>query len=430
MHKEILKLSIPNILSNVSVPMISTVDTMLMGHLSGLHLGAVGIGAMVFNFIYWNFGFLRMGVTGMTAQEFGKKNEGEQIHLLLRAAFIALMIGVTLIVLVTPIESIAMTLMNVSQDQMPIVSEYFRIRVLAAPSSLLVYVMMGWFLGMQNAIFPLIVTIVINIGNAFLSYYLVTQLQWEIGGVAWGTVIAQYLGLFLALFLFTQKYKPLFRHIKTALILKKEALTKFLSVNVNIFIRTVALTCSFGFFYSQSSAGGETILAVNVILIQLLNWMSYGIDGFAYSAESMVGKYKGADDENSVYKAIKLAFTWGFGFAIVYSALNLFFFDPIIAFYTSDEEIINASLKYRYWMGLFPIIAFACYIWDGVFIGLTATIAMRNTMLFSFIIFIGSYYLLLNFYAENAIWMAMMLFLFVRGVAQSIIFAKQKLNMV
>jgi len=202
MNKEILRLAIPNILSNISIPLLSTVDTVLMGSLSAAHLGAVGIGGMIFNFIYWNFGFLRMGTTGMTAQAFGAKNQEEQIHLFLRAGLIALVTAILIILLMRPIESLSLLAFNMEGGQAGLVSEYFRVRIWAAPASLMIFVMTGWFFGMQNAIYPLLITVLVNVTNMVASIYLVKYLDMGIRGVALGTVIAQYLGLLIAIALF------------------------------------------------------------------------------------------------------------------------------------------------------------------------------------------------------------------------------------
>ena len=308
MNKEILRLAIPNILSNISVPLISSVDTALTGRLSDLHLGAVGVGAMIFNFVYWNFGFLRMGTTGMTAQAFGAKNDADIIHTLGRAFLVVSIVAALLIVLQVPIAEVSFKLMNISERQYPFIAEYFYIRIWAAPATLALYGFMGWFFGMQNAIYPLILTIVINVVNIICSVFFIKYLGLEVEGVAYGTVIAQYVGLLLAIVLFFFKYRYLLNHLSTAAILKWEELHQFLSINGDIFIRTFCLTFAFGFFYSQSSVGGEELLAVNVILLQFLNWMSYGVDGFAYAAESLVGKYKGAkENENLVKQAENFA---------------------------------------------------------------------------------------------------------------------------
>ncbi len=428
MNKEILRLAVPNILSNISIPLLSTVDTVLMGNLSASHLGAVGVGGMIFNFIYWNFGFLRMGTTGMTAQAFGAKDPKEQIHTFLRAGFLAIIISILLLLLMRPIEHISILAFNMEGNQAELVAEYFRIRIWAAPASLLIYVITGWYFGMQNAFYPLFITLTVNVANMLISIYLVKYLDWGIQGVALGTVIAQYLGLAVAVILFLWKYSNLKSYV-TKQWKQVASFSKFLKINGDIFLRTICLTFAFGFFYSKSAEAGEIVLAVNVVLQQFLNWMSYGVDGFAYAAESMVGKYLGAQDERKTYRSIKLAFQWGFILAMIFSAYFLFAYLDLIHLFTDQEEVIQASLDYKYWMAAFPIAAFACYIWDGVYIGLTASVSMRNAMIASLIVYLLVYYTLLPYTSEKAIWIALMIFLAVRGIFQALLFAKNKLSL-
>lgn len=428
MNKEILRLAIPNILSNISIPLLSTVDTILMGSMSASHLGAVGVGAMIFNFIYWNFGFLRMGTTGMSAQAYGASDYTEQIHVFVRATIIAIIISILMIVLTIPINNISLLAFNMEGNQALLVSEYFKIRIWAAPASLLIYAMTGWFFGMQNAIYPLIITLSVNVLNIFLSIYLVKNLEMGISGVAWGTVVAQYLGLLVAIILFLFKYSGLRKYISSAW-KQKSSFIRFLKINGDIFLRTICLTFAFGFFYSKSAEAGEIILAVNVVLLQFLNWMSYAVDGFAFAAESMVGKYFGAKDRSNTYKAIKLSFKWGFYLALFFSALFLFQYSELIHIFTDQQNVIEASLEYKWWMAIFPIIAFSCYIWDGVFIGLTASMSMRNTMIIALVIYLASYYSLIPFLDHRAIWLALMIFLFSRGVLQSLLFQRKKLSL-
>ncbi|MEO1711847.1 MAG: MATE family efflux transporter, partial [Bacteroidota bacterium] len=321
MNREILRLAIPNIISNISVPLLSTVDTALMGRLSELHIGAVGVGAMIFNFIYWNFGFLRMGTTGLTAQAFGEENRANIILTFVRALLVAGTLAAILLLTQYAVDPLARQLMNVGGEQGDLVKEYFLIRIWAAPASLGLFALMGWFFGMQNAVFPLILTVSINVVNIVASYYFVTVLQWEVAGVAWGTVIAQYMGIVLGFILFFIRYRSYWNDLILPAILAWSALRRFLVLNMDIFLRTLCLTFVFAFFYSQSAKDGALVLAVNTILMQFLNWMSYGVDGFAFAAESLVGKYKGKKDESGTLRAIRLSFIWGMVFAVFFSAL-------------------------------------------------------------------------------------------------------------
>ena len=424
-----LRLAIPNIISNISVPLLSTVDTALMGRLSELHLGAVGVGAMIFNFVYWNFGFLRMGTTGITAQAFGKKDDYEMIQTISRAILVALILAVLVFVLQKPIGEASFYLMNISAAQNGLVEEYFYIRIWAAPATLVLFVFMGWFFGMQNAIYPLILTITINVVNILLSFLLVKKYNMGVAGVAWGTVVAQYVGLLLAIFLFRKEYKSHFQFFSKKATLEFKALSKFLTINRDIFIRTFCLTFAFGFFYSQSSNGGEVILAVNVILLQFLNWMSYGVDGFAYASESLVGKYKGANDAPNLNKAIQLSFLWGMGLAVLFSLIYWIFGIELLGIFTDKENIIAASVPYLFWMIIFPIISTPCYLWDGIYIGLTASYAMRQTMLIALAVYMLFYFLLKNDFGNHGLWAALLIFMGARGLIQWIWYRKKLVHL-
>ena len=415
-NKELLKLAIPNILSNISVPLLSSVDTALMGHESVRHLGAVGIGAMVFNFLYWNFGFLRMGTTGFASQAFGANDKQEVINTLFRSAFLALIISFILILFGGGLGNIACQLMNVQEGQFDLVYEYFTIRIWAAPASLLLFTLFGWFFGMQNAIFPLLVTITLNLTNIFVSFYLVRYMGMGIAGVAWGTVIAQYTGLLIALLLFTVKYRQLLTDLNTQALKRLDKLSLFLKINGDIFLRTFCLTFVFGFFYAQSSKMQANTLEINTILMQFLNWMSYGVDGFAYAAESLVGKYLGASNKEKLKLAVRQSFRWGMGMALVYALVYLFFGESLLAIFTNDPILIAASSAYLYWMFILPIAGTPCYIWDGIFVGLAASKEMRNGMLIALLSFLLSYFLLKTNYGNDGLWASLTIFLVFRAL--------------
>ncbi|GAB5553473.1 MAG: MATE family efflux transporter [Saprospiraceae bacterium] len=418
MNKEILKLAIPNIISNISVPLLSTVDTALMGRLSEIHIGAVGVGAMIFNFVYWNFGFLRMGTTGITAQAFGKQSKPDMAITLGRALVVVLGLSSLLLVLQVPFGQLSFRLMNVNTEQAALVDTYFYIRIWAAPATLGLYAFMGWFFGLQNAVYPLILTVGINVINIILSYVMVHYWGWGVAGVAYGTLIAQYFGLILALGLFFYKYGDYVKEIKTKALLQWHALKKFLSINFDIFLRTLCLTFAFGFFYSQSAKQGELVLAANVILLQYMNWMAYGVDGFAFATESLVGKYAGARKGPETNKAIRLAFVWGMALAAGFSLLYTFAGEPLLHVFTTEAKVIEAAKPYLFWMMIFPILSTPCYIWDGVFIGLTASKAMRNCMILAILIFLGTYFFYGQHHGNHGLWLTLLLFMVARGAIQ------------
>ena len=416
--KEIFRLAIPNIISNISTPLLSSVDVLLMGNLSARHLGAVGVGSMIFNVIYWNFGFLRMGTTGMTAQAYGAQKQDNISKLLIQASFIAICIAISLLLFAQPILTAFNWMMNVLPDQEAMVASYFNIRLIAAPASLSIYVLSGWLFGMQNAWYPLIATIVVNIINIVVSYLFVVKYQMSVEGVAWGTVIAQYSGMLILIGLIVYKYRDYISFKGLAKKLRFEEMKRFLNVNFDIFIRTVCLTFALGFFYSKSSEMGALTLAANLILFQFINWMSYGIDGFAFAAESLTGKYKGASNNNIMALINRLIF-WGLMLALFYSAIFLIFGQDLIQLFSNEPEVISKSNEFLIWTYLIPIFAFLSYMYDGIFIGLTASKAMKHSMFIALMLYLVCYFVFMAINPSNhMLWAALLIFLLSRGLIQ------------
>ena len=428
-NKEIFGLAVPNIISNISIPLLSTVDTVLMGHLSAKHIGAVGIGSMVFNFIYWNFGFLRMGTTGLTAHAYGAQQKDQIVNTLVRSSLLAVAIAIMILIFHQPLGRFSSYLLNVSPDQNDMVWTYFTIRICAAPATMMIYGFKGWFFGMQNAIYPLIMTVAVNVLNIGLSAYLVIYLSWDIAGVAWGTVAAQYFGLALAIGLYFMKYRKFNAHIIWHKILQTDKVKEFFVLNRDLFLRTVCLTFAFGFFYSQSSKGGELVLAANIILQQFLNWMSYGVDGFAHASESLVGKYKGAQVEGKIKESIKYSFIWGGVLALGYASVYLMFGNQILYLFSSDIEVINFTSDFIIWIGILPLVAFLSYIWDGIYVGLGASRHMRNSMFIALAVYLLSFYFLINYLESHALWLALFIFLAVRALTQYYFYFKKGLTL-
>ena len=411
MNKAILRLAVPNILSNISVPLLSAVDVALMGNLSIIHLGAIGLATMIFNFFFWNFGFLRMGTTGMVAQAHGSENSVEINEILSKALYLALTIALFIIALQKPIGLLANNLLSIGLTHQDLVWEYFRIRIWAAPATLTTYCLFGYLFGRQNAVYPMIVTVGINLANILLSYYLVVVAQMSISGAAIGTLSAEYLGLIALILLIKRRYG-----FKLEGFRKLKGWGRFLKVNTDLFIRTIALTSAFGFFYRESSVAGELILATNVVILQYLSWMSYGIDGFAFASESLIGMYKGKNDRGSLFSCIRYSFLWALGLSLIYAFVFGFLYNPISEIFTDSEDVLKLIGEYRYWLFALPLLAFPSYMWDGIFIGLTRTKDMRNTMIFSLAILFLAYYST-NHIVSNAIWISFILFLFIRGVS-------------
>lgn len=423
--KEIFRLAIPNILSNISVPLIASVDTGLMGYLSANHLAAVGSSAMIFNFLYWNFGFLRMGTTGMVAQAYGKKDNYEKSRVFLQACLLALLISATIIIFQVPLSNMAFSLMNLDTVLEPLASDYFFTRVWDAPATLLLYILMAWFFGNQNAFIPLLLTIIINISNISLSFYFVRVLDMGISGVALGSVIANYIGVISGFALVFGRYPIIW--IKLSEVIRN--LQRFYQVNSDIFLRTLMLSITFAFLYSKAAGFGTTILAVNVIILQFTNWMSYAVDGFAYASEALVGKYTGSKEAPKVMETIKYSMLYGLIFALLFSIAYGLFPIKIASLFTNDESVLTAISDYYLWIFIYPVVGFASYIWDGVFVGLTASKTMRNTMFISFVVFLATYYLAAPIYNYHGLLLALCLYLLSRGIAQTVAFSRKGLKL-
>jgi len=430
MNRKILRLAIPNIISNLTVPLLSSVDTALVGHLEKVsYLGAIAVGGMIFNFIYWGFGFLRMGTTGLTAQAYGKNDPAQSILILARAMLVALVFGLLIIVFQAIIISLSFNLVVASTEVELYARQYFNIRIYAAPATLALYAFSGWFLGMQNAKYPLILAVVTNSVNIIFNLFFIIVLDMHVDGVAWGTVVANYSGLLTAIYLFMRMYHSQLAGFKKNLVLKWSELSKFFAVNRDIFIRTLALIFAFSFFTAKSSESGEMFLAANSILINLWMVMSYGIDGFAFAAESLVGRYVGAGDRQNLNKAVRYIFYWGVGMAGVITLSYVLFPESILGIFTNKPDIITLAMSYMIWTMIAPIISSFCYIWDGIFIGATASAAMRNAMLIClFVFYLPVYYFLKDIIHNHALWLALTVFMITRGISLSIYYKREILN--
>lgn len=421
MNKKILRLAIPNILSNLSVPLLSSVDTAIVGHLDKVsYLGAIAVGSMIFNFIYWGFGFLRMGTTGLTAQAYGRKNKEEIILVLARSLSVAIIAAVVIFGLQYFIKELSFYLVQGGAEVEKYARSYFDIRIFAAPATLSLYAFHGWFLGMQNAKYPLYLTILVNVLNIGFNLLFIYGYGMNVDGVALGTVCAQYAGLIFAIILYLKKYKEFTAALIWNKLLDLIPIKKFFSVNFDIFIRTLSLIFAFTFFTAISADLGTNILAANTILLQLWTILSYGIDGFAFAAESLVGKYFGSKDKTKLVAAVKHSFMWGMGLGLILSVTYFFFDQQILWLYTDKKEIIALASTFYVWTVIAPISNSICYIWDGIFIGATATKPMRNSMLISLLIFfLPVYYLTVDYFGNHSLWLAMILFMTARGVTLS-----------
>lgn len=389
-----------------------------MGHLgSEKYVGAVALGGMIFSFIFWAFGFLRMGTSGFTAQAYGQRNLREAGNVLVRAVVTAISGGLLLIVLQFPLGWAAFSLVDGSTLVESMAREYFNIRIYAAPATLFIYAIIGWFIGMQNARMPMILAISVNLLNVILSLIFIKVLGMGSNGVAWANVISQYVGLLLGLFLLSFYWPKIGKKIILSEALSRKAMISFIHVNKDIFIRTLCLIFTLSFFTTQSAGMSDTMLAVNTLLFQFFYFFSYFVDGFAYAAEALAGRYIGSGDPGLLKKVIRRLFIWGGGIALAFTVIYLLGNGIILKLMTNDPLTISTAKPYMFWVILVPIITFSAFIWDGIYVGATASKAMRNSMVvITTLIFLPAYYFFEPILGNNGLWLAMMLFMGSRGV--------------
>ncbi len=418
MNRKILNIAIPNIISNITIPLLGIVDLALVGHLeSEVYIGAIAIGSMIFNFIYWGFSFLRMGTSGFAAQSYGQKNFKESFYILYRALFVGLIGSIFLLIIQKPIDILSFFMINGSDDVEFYARQYFYIRIWAAPATIAIYSMSGWFIGMQNAKVPMIIAIIINVLNIAFNIIFVKVLGMKSDGVALGTVLAQYSGLITGLLFLSKHKKRLKLYFNKKEILQTKALKRFFKVNKDIFIRTMSLVFALSFFTAKSAKSGDTLLAVNTLLLQFFTIYAYITDGFAYAGEALSGKYFGAKDKINLKKVTRYLFYWGLLMAGIFTIAYYLGNNALLRIFTDNESVINNIQPFLIWVYLIPVLTFGAFIWDGIFIGVTASASMRNAMLFStFIVFIPAYYLLHHYFNNHGLWAAFMLFMIARFI--------------
>lgn len=430
MNRKILQLAIPSIVSNITVPLLGLVDVAIVGHLgSASYIGAIAVGGMLFNMIYWIFGFLRMGTSGMTAQVYGKRDLTEVVRTLLRTVGVGLLISLGLWILQSPILRGAFVLIDATEEVKRWASLYFNICIWGAPAILGLYGFAGWFIGMQNSRFPMFIAITQNIVNIAASLCFVFVLGMKVEGVALGTLIAQYAGLFMAFALWLKYYGRLKAYIDWNGLWGGEEMRRFFSVNSDIFFRTLCLVAVTTFFTSTGARQGDVILAVNTLLMQLFTLFSYIMDGFAYAGEALAGRFIGAKNDVGLRRCIRLLFLWGIGLSLSFTILYAFLGRDFLGLLTNDTSVIKASGDYFYWVLAIPLCGFSAFLWDGIFIGATATRQMLYSMLVASATFFIIYYLFYRSMGNHALWMAFLGYLSLRGGMQWILWRYRKITM-
>ena len=420
MNKKILDIAIPSIISNITVPLLGLVDVTIVGHLgSPVYIGAIAVGGMLFNMIYWIFGFLRMGTSGMTSQAFGSRDLNEVTRLLLRSTGVGLLIALALLLLQAPLRWMAFQFIDASPAVQESATLYFNICIWGAPAVLTLYSFSGWFIGMQNSRFPMYIAITQNLVNIAASLSFVFLFGMKVDGVALGTLIAQYAGTGMAVWLWLRYYGSLRRHWHWRDFANRRAMMRFFGVNRDIFLRTLCLVATTVFFTSTGARQGDIILAVNTLLMQLFTLFSYVMDGFAYAGEALGGRYYGAGNHPAFRQTVRRLFAWGTGVAALFTLLYVAGGQSFLGLLTDETEVIAASADYHYWTLAIPFVSFSAFLLDGLFIGTTSTRWMLQSIFVASACFFLIYWLGADRWGNHALWLAFLVYLGMRGVMQA-----------
>ena len=415
-HKRVLGVAIPIVLANATIPILGAVDTGVVGQMGlAVPIGAVGIGAIIISAIYWLFGFLRMGTTGLTAQAIGSNDHSETSALLVRGILIGLGAGLVLIMTQIPLFSAALGIAPASFEVESLAQEYLKIRVYSAPAAIAIFGITGWLIANERTRAVLVLMLLINSINIVLDFVFVLRLGWGVEGVAYATLIAEWSGLFFGLWLARKGFKNGYWK-NWSQIFDRARLTKMAKVNSDILIRSVLLEIAFVSFLFLGSSFDDATLAANQVLIQFLNITAYAMDGFAFAAEALVGKALGAKNRLIFRRSAVMTSQWGFGSVVVMALAFYVFGNTIINVMTTAEDVRAVSYEYLPWMVLAPLVGAAAWMLDGIFIGATRTEDMRNMMFISFCVYLIALALLLPKYGNHGLWASLIIFSIARGL--------------
>jgi MATE family multidrug resistance protein len=421
LDRQILGLALPAIVANITTPLLSLVDVAIVGHLgSAVYVGAIAVGGSIFSMLYWLFGFLRFGTSGLTAQALGRGSARQTSLLLQRSLLIALGFGIILITAHYPLGHAALSFMDTDADTAGKAWLYFSILIYGAPASLATFALTGWFVGMQDTRTPMWISLLVNVVNITASLILVYAMDYDLAGVAYGTLLAQWTGFIVSAATCAIHYKV--RPQPLSELLHVSELKTFFKVNTDIFLRTVCLIAVTVWFTRTGAGLGPVMLAVNTLLMQFFILFSYIMDGFAFAGEAICGKSYGASDSHSLNRQIHRLLQWGLALATVFTAGYALGGQYLIALLTNDSGVIETAEKYRLWAAGIPLAGFMAFTWDGVLTGVTRTRLMLGTMSAASAIFFILYLLLFPAIGNHGLWTAFLAYLFTRGCLQHIFY--------
>ncbi|WP_394128405.1 MATE family efflux transporter DinF [Vibrio hepatarius] len=425
-HKQVLLLAIPMVLSNITVPLLGLVDAAVIGHLDhAWYLGGVALGSTMISVTFWLLGFLRMSTTGLAAQSYGATNKHQLGLVFTQGMAMALGFAGLFLLFHQAIADWVFSFSDASDKVKHYGEQYFSIRAWSAPAALANFVLLGWLLGTQNAKAPMWMVIIANVTNIALDVLFVIGFGWKVEGAALASVIADYTGMSFGLWCVWRKWHqdnlpPLLGLIKDT----TNGLSRFVKLNRDIFLRSLCLQMTFTFMTFQGASFGDEIVAANAVLMSFLMMISYGMDGFAYAMEAMVGKAIGAKDPNQLNQSLIGTFFWSLVICIGLTIAFAFAGSSLISLITDIETVHAIALNYLPWLVAMPLISMWCFLLDGIFVGATKGKEMRNSMFFSTCAFFIIFYFAMG-WGNHALWLAMLSFMAMRGVTLGLILTRQ-----
>ncbi|HEY5716241.1 MAG TPA: MATE family efflux transporter [Psychromonas sp.] len=421
-HQKIFAIALPMMVSNISVPLLGLVDTAVIGHMpESYYLAGVAVGSMIVTLIFWMLGFLRMSTTGLVAQAHGAGDHQQMMRLLLQAAFVALLLAAGILLLQKPLLMLALKFVDGSEQVHFYADLYFNIRIWSAPAALINMALFGWLLGMQNAKVPMFLLIIANAINIALDLLFVVFFDWGVAGVAWASLLADYIALLCGLLLVKQILHPFYKQGDFSRLSKQltdfKSLKKFILLNRDIFIRTLCIQVTFAFMTMQGVKLGDDIVSANSVLMHFLLLISFSMDGLAYAAEALVGKNIGGRCLTKFKESVYVTLFWSLIFSSVQLLLFYLYGRWIIVQITSIASVQTQAFNYLPWLIIIPITSVLGFIFDGVFIGMTRAKEMRNSLIFSLLAVYFPVWLLFSGQGNHALWIAMNAFMLARGLS-------------
>lgn len=429
MNSRILHIAVPAIISNITVPLLGLVDVAIVGHLGAAsYIGAIAVGGMIFNVMYWLFGFLRMGTSGLTSQALGRRDLGGVMNILARSLAVALGVAAVLIVLQVPLRTMALAVMAPTPEVGRYAEIYFNTLIWGAPAMLSLYSLTGWYIGMQNSRLPMLIAILQNVVNIVASLFFVFVMGMKVEGVAFGTLVAQYSGVLTAAVAWFASYGRLRCRLGVGSLFAWSEMKRFFCVNRDIFLRTLCLISVMLFFTSAGSWQGNIVLAVNTLLMQFYMLFSYVMDGFAYAGEALGGRYYGARNEKALSRMLRSLFLWGGAMTLLFTLLYIIGGRAFLSILTDDAAVVSAAMPYYPWAVVMPMAGAAAFIWDGVFIGCTKTGGMLLSMLVSTAVFFVLFFSMRPMIGNHGLWLAFVAYMAMRGIAQTLIWKGYRIS--